>query len=84
MVIDNWIQEELEERMNHAEERYGTIASTHEALGVALEEWDELREAIKSNNVGRIEHEAFDLAAVLIRMAITLRTNQQTQNRSTK
>ena len=30
MVIENYIQEELEERMNHAEERYGPLASSHE------------------------------------------------------
>jgi NTP pyrophosphatase (non-canonical NTP hydrolase) len=84
MVITNYIQEELEERMNHAEERYGPLASSHEGLGVALEEWDELREAIKSNRPERITHEAYDLAAVLIRLIITLNTNKQTQNRSTK
>ena len=45
------------------------MTSTHEALGVALEEWDELRAAIKSNKLGAIEWECLDLAAVLLRLA---------------
>lgn len=59
----------LDARIGMAEARYGAFASTHEAMGVALEEWDELREAIKSNKMSSIEWECLDLAAVLIRLA---------------
>lgn len=49
--------------------RYGQFASTHEALGVAMEEWDELRAAIQSNDLGAVADECVDLAAVLVRLA---------------
>lgn len=55
--------------MDRAEARYGRMASTHEALGVALEEWDELRQAVRDNDLRQIEHECVDLAAVLVRLA---------------
>ena len=52
-----------------AEDRYGSFASTHEAMGVALEEWSELIESVHDNDIVAIRHEALDLAAVLIRLA---------------
>jgi hypothetical protein len=64
---------ELEDRITRAQKRYGPFASTHEALGVACEEWDELREAIRSNALGAVEQECLDLAAVLLRLARSLR-----------
>lgn len=39
------IMAEIEARIAAAQKRYGAFASTHEALGVACEEWDELRES---------------------------------------
>ena len=75
---------ELEQRINEASRRYGDFASTHEALGVAVEEWDEFRDAIKANDLSAIEHECLDLAAVLIRIARNLRDFEHTRNRSTK
>lgn len=84
MAIDSSILVEIECRVIRSEQRYGPMASTHEGLGVALEEWDELRDAVKSNDPLRIEHEALDLAAVLVRMVSDLRSNEQTKNRSRK
>jgi hypothetical protein len=52
-----------------SQERYGDFASTHEALGVALEEWDELRAALQANDLPLVAYEAIDLAAVLVRLA---------------
>lgn len=60
---------EISRRMTLAVARYGPFASSHEALGVALEEWDELREAVHANDPAKIKHECLDLAAVLIRFA---------------
>jgi len=74
---------EVEARMNSAQNRYGNFASTHEALGVACEEWDELRDAIRGNDLSAVEHECLDLAAVLIRLAQSLRT-PETARRSVK
>jgi NTP pyrophosphatase (non-canonical NTP hydrolase) len=56
-------------RAEMAHIKYGPIASTQEAMGVALEEWDEFREAIRSNNIAHARSEALDLAAVLLRFA---------------
>ncbi len=75
---------EIESRITRAADRYGDFASTHEALGVAYEEWDELREAIHRNALAGIEHECLDLAAVLIRLARNLRESNYTQQRSIK
>ena len=58
---------EIADRMRRADERYGNFASTHEMLGVALEEWDELKDEVRQNDLENIAHECLDLAAVLIR-----------------
>jgi len=55
--------------MSEADARYGDFASTHEALGVAMEEWHELIDAIRANDIGAIQLECMDLAAVLMRLA---------------
>ncbi len=71
-------------RIEAAERRYGPFTSTHEALGVALEEWDELRAAIQANDQPAIEAECADLAAVLIRLARLMRDHDYQHKRSTK
>jgi hypothetical protein len=75
---------DVESRIARAQARYGDLASTHEALGVATEEWDELRAAIKANALVSVEEECLDLAAVLIRLARALRSSDYTLKRSTK
>ncbi|MCC6271109.1 MAG: hypothetical protein IT190_07515 [Microbacteriaceae bacterium] len=67
-----------------AEDRYGPFASSHEALGVACEEWDELRAAIHSNDMDAIGSEAIDLAAVLYRLALACVAGGDFSRRSTK
>lgn len=59
----------LHDEIGEAEIRYGRMASTHEALGVLLEEWDELRAAIHANQRQSIAEEAIQLAAVALRLA---------------
>jgi NTP pyrophosphatase (non-canonical NTP hydrolase) len=75
---------DIESRMEHAERRYGPFASTHEGLGVALEEWDELKDAIRANALASVEHECLDLSAVLIRLAIMIRASGYNHDRSVK
>jgi NTP pyrophosphatase (non-canonical NTP hydrolase) len=58
----------LVSRMSGADKAFGNFASTHEALGVALEEWDEFRDAIRTNDRDGVQYECLDLAAVLIRL----------------
>lgn len=72
-MADDSVIEAIEARVDRAVARYGDFASTHEALGVALEEWDELRQAIQSNSLGSVYMECLDLAAVLVRLARAVR-----------
>jgi NTP pyrophosphatase (non-canonical NTP hydrolase) len=83
MAHDDLISE-MEQRIDKAQTRYGDFASTHEALGVASEEWDELKDAIRDNALGTVEQECLDLASVLIRLARSLRTSGYTVSRSIK
>lgn len=83
-MVDDALIAEVLARMAAAQARYGEFASTHEALGVACEEWDELRDAIRANNLGGVEQECIDLAAVLIRLAHSLRVSSYTRDRSVK
>jgi NTP pyrophosphatase (non-canonical NTP hydrolase) len=78
------ISREVEARIEAAAARYGPFASTHEALGVAVEEWDEFRDAIRSNALASVETECLDLAAVLVRLARMLRNTNYTHDRSVK
>ncbi len=74
----------VEDRAEQAAKRYGPLASTHEGLGVAFEEWNELCEAVRSNNIVEIKHECLDLAAVLMRLAIQLDEGGEILSRSGK
>ncbi len=68
MIQEN-IASAIKERIQNADSRYGSFASSHEMLGVALEEWDELKAAVHGNLIIASKAEALDLAAVLIRFA---------------
>lgn len=54
----------------HAALRFGPPTSTHESLGVLLEEFDELKESIHTNSADRIYKEAVQVAAVAYRLAL--------------
>jgi hypothetical protein len=83
-LIADELQREIDRRIQLADAKYGAFASTHEALGVALEEWDELRLAVQRNALAGVEHECLDLAAVLIRLARMLRACGWDHPRSVK
>ena len=53
---------------NRAEVRYGSFRSTHEALGVLMEEVHELIEAIRSNDLKSCSVEAKQVSAVAFRL----------------
>lgn len=59
----------IESRITYARRRYGPYASSHEALGVITEEYQELVQAIRSNNIQDIAKEAQDLAACATKLA---------------
>jgi NTP pyrophosphatase (non-canonical NTP hydrolase) len=52
-----------------AERRYGPFASAHEALGVLLEEVQELAEAVRGRSAEAVGREACQVAAVATRLA---------------
>jgi hypothetical protein len=83
MTHDDLIYE-IEQRMSKSDTRYGPFTSTHEALGVALEEWNELQAAVRDNNQMAVEHECLDLAAVMIRLARLMRNSRYMHERSMK
>lgn len=56
------------EEAEKAAKRYGDFTSTHEALGVLVEEFDELRAAIHANKLASISTEACQVAAVALRL----------------
>ena len=63
---------QLSDEAESAQERYGPFASTHEGLGVLTEEYQELIEAIRSNDLKAVEREAIQVAAVAARIAESL------------
>lgn len=74
----------VKERMAQQDERYGDFASTQEALGVCLEEWDELRAAVHANDLDAVQNECLDLAAPLLRLAGQLFKDKSLRRRSRK
>jgi NTP pyrophosphatase (non-canonical NTP hydrolase) len=75
---------ELDAHIQQAQLRYGDFSSTHEALGVVIEELDELKDAIRANALEAIREEAIDAAAVLVRLAVQCRTSAKMKERSVK
>lgn len=74
----------IKNRIRAADARYGPFASTHEALGVACEEWDELRAAVHANDLAAVQRECLDLAAVLVRLHDEIEGNESLRSRSKK
>ena len=72
----------LVEMIAHADRVFGAYASTHEALGVALEEWNELIDAIRDNDRDLVQNECLDLAAVCIRLHDQLEESGALRSRS--
>ena len=62
-------QREILAEALRAQERYGPMRSTHEALGVLLEEFIELQDAIRANDLPQVRKEAIQLSAVALRLA---------------
>lgn len=64
------------EEIQRIRARYGPLASTHEGLGVLLEEFEELKDEIKkppnSFRSDLLRHEAIQVAAVATRIASDL------------
>lgn len=61
---------QIMDEAERAHKKYGSPTSTHESLGVMLEEFDELRQAIQANDREAITKEALQVAAVAYRLAL--------------
>lgn len=84
--MDRMVSEAIDEIVNRCETaqlKYNDFASVHEAMGVALEEWQELISAVHANKIESVRWEALDLAAVLIRLATQCRSSESMKQRST-
>jgi NTP pyrophosphatase (non-canonical NTP hydrolase) len=67
-VIDDELLEEIRDEAQAAHDRYGQFASTHEAMGVLVEEMDELKRAIQKNAMASVAMEAKQVSAVAGRL----------------
>ena len=74
-------EEAIRSEMVRGEARYGPFNSTHEGLGVLVEEMYELTVAIHSNKLESVRCEAIQVAAVAWRLALSL-NNSDTRGRS--
>ena len=71
------------EQIDQAERRYGDFTSTHEGLGVLIEELRELEDAIRANATESVRLEAIQIAAVATRLAYAM-SAETTRRRSVK
>ncbi len=73
LIVADLIDQEAE----HASAEYGPFASAHEALGVLLEEVQELAEAIRGHSLEFVLREAVQVAAVALRLAEQCRESSE-------
>lgn len=69
LEIASGLLDEVRAEARGAEVKYGHFASSHEGLGVLLEEFDELSYAIRTNSADAVRAEAIQVAAVALRIA---------------
>lgn len=69
MNISATVENGIDQCITDADRRYGPPMSAHEMLGVIVEEYAELIEAIRSGKIMSVQWEAMDLAAACIRLA---------------
>ena len=70
------VEQDVAQEAVRADKRYGPFHSTHEGLGVLLEEFDELRDAVRANILPAIAREAIQIAAVALRLAEVCRRDE--------
>jgi len=70
-------------QVDYADARYGPFTSSHEGLGVLIEEIQELIAAIGDNDLAHIRTEAVQVSAVALRIAVCC-NRHDFRNRSVK
>jgi hypothetical protein len=63
------VEQAVLSQVEYADSRYGPFTSSHEGLGVLVEEMDELLGAIRDNDLDCIRNEAIQVSAVALRLA---------------
>lgn len=81
MLTEGEVDDAIYGEIHKANRRYGPFRSSHEGLGVLVEECDELRDAIHRNDIESIRTEAIQVAAVATRVAYSM-LNRATVSRS--
>ena len=76
------ILREVKAEALRAQNRYGVFRSTHEALGVLMEEVAELMEAIRRNDLDAVASEATQVSAVAARLADCIQSDGPMRLRS--
>ena len=69
MTLDFYLTE-ITTELDRALKKHGNFNSTHEALGVILEEFEELKEAIKNGDEENGTEEAIQLAAMCLKLLL--------------
>jgi len=59
----------------------GVFYSHHEALGVVAEEYDELKDAIRSNDVSKIKSELIDLVVAALWGVVSINNQEKTDGK---
>ncbi len=67
--MDDGLLGMIAREVQEAEDCYGPPASAHESLGVLLEEFQELTEAVRGHSLAAVAAEAVQVAAVAARLA---------------
>lgn len=76
-----YLLDTIKDEAETADARFGTFRSSHEGLGVLLEEFAELQDAVRLNDAAAIAREAVHVAAVALRIAEAME-NGETRARS--
>lgn len=76
------VTDEITSEAERASLKFGPFTSSHEALGVLVEEVAELTDAIRANKLESIRMEAIQVAAVALRLAVHCRDHAAFARRS--
>jgi NTP pyrophosphatase (non-canonical NTP hydrolase) len=83
-ALDPLTVQAITDEADRAEGRYGPFHSSHEAFGVLWEEVAELFDAVRENDLLKMEREAVQVAAVAARIALCARGSEEFASRSRK
>ena len=82
MLVKVSLVDAIAQEISRADGGWGTLHSSHEGLGVLTEEYQELLEAIRANDLTRIRREAIQVAAVAYRLAMACDMDAAFRSRS--